>query len=152
MVESIRIATVSAEALPPSQRDIGDDETLLRHVHWRQTDSEGHLTSAAFNDREMSVDRELLRSEESIRREKPQHGVARLRAGGCRAGGAAVEPAPLPTNAAHALVLFSVPGSAALLRFAREMKREASITWNAEGYVAARRLAETSSRAPADDR
>jgi len=64
--------------------------------------------SAAFRNRELSVDREWLRPIAEIRALWPNAAFARLIAGRCRAIGCAVEADPVPGNPAHALIL--MPG------------------------------------------
>jgi hypothetical protein len=121
--------------------EVHDHEELLRRVHWRQTDSEGRLTSAAFKDRELSVDRAALTDIEALAAAFPSHGIARLLAGLARSAGDVVAD-PLPDNQAHALVICKESSHAGLSRFARTLKRLAETTWEPAVFLPVRQRAE----------
>ena len=64
----------------------------------------------AFRDPNLSVDRERLRPIAALRTAFPNHALARLLTGDCRAAGFSVDADPLPDNPAHAIVR-SAPSS-----------------------------------------
>lgn len=84
---------------------VRDDEALLRRVHPNHVDGDGHLLWIAFKGREVSVDRERLRSVQGVKLAFPNRTVARLFAGACKAAGFEVREDALPDNPAHALLI-----------------------------------------------
>jgi hypothetical protein len=84
---------------------VDDDESLLRRVHPNHVGADGRLLWLAFKGRELSVDREALRSVPEAKRLFPGRTVARLRCGDCRGIGFEVREDPIPVNAAHALLI-----------------------------------------------
>lgn len=90
--------------------DVTDSETLLRRVHPNHIGPDGRVMWLAFRDANLSVDRERMRPLAALRTAFPNHAVARLLTGTCRAAGFSVDADPLPGNPAHALVR-SVPSS-----------------------------------------
>jgi hypothetical protein len=58
---------------------VSPTEDLLRHVHPNTWDTENDRPMAGvFKDRELSVDREALRSVEEAAKRRPKHGFARF--------------------------------------------------------------------------
>lgn len=120
---------------------IQDDETLFRRVHWTQTSPDGSLTTAAFKDRELSVDRALLVAKALLQTTAPLYGIAELNAGESRAVGDPT-PDPLPENIAHALIKCRQQPLIGVAKFAKALKSIAEATWNSTEYAAVRREAE----------
>lgn len=92
---------------PPAS--IADEEMLARRIHPNHIKPDGTISSAAFTDDELSVDRSAYRSTEDSLRDHPDKGLAHFQAGRVRS-----EPLlrylelksdPDFTNPAHALVL-----------------------------------------------
>lgn len=82
---------------------IHSSESLWRRVH-RDHFKKGRVTSAAFKDYEMSVDRANI--QESMQATLLDGvGVAKLNCGDVNSLGQQVRAAPRPDNAAHALVI-----------------------------------------------
>jgi len=82
-------------------------ETLIRHVHpklW--PDGQAKPNSGAFRDRELSVDREVLRSIEICCRLRPTHGFMRLTVSDATDSGLTVVADPLPSAEAFEGLLF----------------------------------------------
>lgn len=98
---------------------IADAEQLYRRVHPTQVKDDGKLSSAAFTDPELSVDRAMLTTTEQTLREHPKHGIAAFTAGLARELEQEVVPDASLFNRAHALVKGSKPKSVKR-RFARE--------------------------------
>ena len=69
-------ATRASAAFPPA--DVAETETLVRRIHWRNTDLDGSLTSAAFHDNraEVSTHREEYHPLAELREEFPRYGFA----------------------------------------------------------------------------
>ena len=111
-----------------------DDEVLLRRVHSKQIRPDGSLTSAAFNDRQLSVHRELFRSRRDIQAAFPKHAIAEFTAGEARSV-ADVDPDPLPEDISHALVLCRGVTQSGLDRFSTTLKRFASAHWNPSEHL-----------------
>ena len=97
---------------------INDDEILHRRVHYKQVKPGGavssaafkgewhfQISSAAFKDPDLSVDRACLRSAPETQMNSEIHGVAQICAGFPRGLGLQVNHDPQPENLAHALIL-----------------------------------------------
>jgi len=81
-----------------------DAETLRRRVFPGHLKEDNSISSAAFTDDEMSVDRAKLRSVDESLSEHPGYGLAEFEAGFARGLGQSVEADPKVLNLAHALV------------------------------------------------
>jgi hypothetical protein len=83
---------------------ITDDETLHRRIHPIHVKPDGNVSSAAFNDPQMSVDRASLRSADETLHGYDGYGLAAFAAKNARDLEQEVLPAPDLLNPAHALV------------------------------------------------
>jgi hypothetical protein len=95
-------------------RPVHDSEPLLRRIHPTQM-KEGRASSAAFKDREMSVERsDMLPAPLEALRDHPRYGLARLLTKAARELEQEVVPDPVGLwNLAHALVNGPKPRSTA---------------------------------------
>jgi len=84
---------------------IADEEDLYRRVHPDQMKPNGTVTSAAFKDQEMSVDRAKKRTPEDSLARHPKYGLASFKAALARRLNQQVEPDGDLANPAHALVI-----------------------------------------------
>lgn len=84
--------------------EVLDDEGLLRRIHPTQVKACGSVSSAAFTDAELSVNRASIASVEETIAKYPAHGVASFEARVARALEQEVVAAPELLNRAHALV------------------------------------------------
>lgn len=87
-----------------SSSEVLDEEELLRRIHPTQVKDCGGVSSAAFTDAELSVNRASLTSVEETLKEHPSHGVASFVTRVARELGQEVLPDPALFNPAHALV------------------------------------------------
>lgn len=92
---------------------ITDNEKLHRRVHPTFIKSNGSVSSQAFTDPEMSVDRADYRSVDETLKDYPRHGCASVETGFARSLGQEVVAAPLLLNPAHAHVNGKKPKSVA---------------------------------------
>src|SRR5258708_22046157 len=83
---------------------VADDESLHRRVHPLFVKSDGSVSSQAFTDLEMSVDRGLYRPTQETLRGYERHGLVALIAAAARKLHQEVVAAPELFNQAHALV------------------------------------------------
>lgn len=84
--------------------EVRDEEILHRRVHPTFIRPDGSISSQAFRDEEMSVDRAAFREVEETLAGYRGYGIAALGAAAARNLGQAVLADPLPRNPAHALV------------------------------------------------
>jgi len=91
---------------------VADDEALWRRVHSTQLVPDGsgakRVSSAAFKDPEMSVDRRLIREacgQGVVDSLGSSAALAEVSAGACVARGQECRPDPLVENPSHALVV-----------------------------------------------
>jgi hypothetical protein len=85
---------------------VADSEVLLRRIHPTFNRPDGSVSSQAFKDLELSVDRlALLTSAEEALDVWKGYGLAALDAGDVRRLGLEVKADPLDDNPAHALIL-----------------------------------------------
>lgn len=83
---------------------ISDDEKLHRRIHPTFIKPDGSLSSQAFTDPEMSVDRAEFRSLDETLDGCPNHGCAAVETGFARGLDQEVVADPMLLNPAHALV------------------------------------------------
>lgn len=90
---------------------VEDPEQLNRRVHPEQVKPDGTVSSAAFKDPEMSVDRAALRRVEETLKAHDGYGAVALIAADARALDQKVHADPTLLNPAHALVVGKKTGS-----------------------------------------
>jgi len=118
----------------PSQ--IQDSEVLWRHIHPKQyiydyNLSDWRVSSAAFKDQKMSVDRGNYTTLRRSLAYKPEHSLIELKASEFRKYSCELKSDPIDTNPAHALVINQLSSSKA-----KELAKMASVLVygkNAEG-------------------
>lgn len=84
---------------------VADNEVLHRRIHPSQIRPDGSVSSAAFTDIELSVDRSALRTADETLNGYTGYGLAGFAAGFAREVGQEVRPDPSLLNRAHALVI-----------------------------------------------
>lgn len=96
----------SAEATAPSSipHEIDDGETLHRRIHPTHVKPDGSVSSQAFRDPEMSVDRAAYRRTADTLHGYSGYGISALLAALARQHGQIVRADPQLLNPAHALV------------------------------------------------
>jgi hypothetical protein len=96
---------IQADAKPVSiPHDIRDDETLHRRIHPTHVKPDGSVSSQAFRDAEMSVDRAAYRSTAATLHGYSGYGISAFLARFARQQGQIVRAEPELLNPAHALV------------------------------------------------
>lgn len=114
-------------AIPDPSSSVASDEFLLRwvgkeHITFDAQLGEYAIMSERFRKPKFSVDREVLKSLDSFRSEHPSTATARFKAEGCRVLGYDVEPDPLDSNPAHALVCWKGGSNKALRKAAKALR------------------------------
>lgn len=143
---------MSLEALPQDLRTVSPDELLVRYIHWRQTAEDGSLTSAAFRDENLSVDRLRLLPPGPLTKayQHPRIGAVQFRAADCSADRveATVVPDPDLTQGDLAHAVVSVDGGRKQRdRLASHLKQLVAPQWDAADARLRRRVAEATERA-----
>jgi hypothetical protein len=94
-----------ADAKPVSiPREIGDDETLHRRIHPTHVKPDGSVSSQAFRDAQMSVDRAAFRATVDTLHGYGGYGISAFIAHFARQHGQTIRADPELLNPAHALV------------------------------------------------
>lgn len=91
--------------------EVTDNEVLHRRVHPTHVKPDGSVSSAAFTDDELSVDRASLRTPEVTLEGRRNYGIVSLVVGEVRSLKQEVRADPTLLNPAHALVLGHKPKS-----------------------------------------